>query len=238
MNRVGRKSISRYRQHHNLAFTLIELLVVIAVIAILAALLFPVFAKVRARALQTTCVSNERQLGMAVLEYTGDYDDTLPNLVDGNNGNGIVGAWVYYDLFQNGFDVSRGSIFPYAGSKAIYVCPGDGQANKNHLSYSMNSCLASATYVGTVLPGKPLGEFDNPYAIMMLCEEASYTAFDPFGVNLTSDDGFQSFTFGNDFSTRHSNGSNIVFLDGHVKWYGAGQPEVDNLYTGGPATCP
>jgi prepilin-type N-terminal cleavage/methylation domain-containing protein/prepilin-type processing-associated H-X9-DG protein len=61
-----------------LGFTLIELLVVIAIIAILAAILFPVFAKVREKARQTTCLSNEKQIGLAVLQYNQDFDETYP----------------------------------------------------------------------------------------------------------------------------------------------------------------
>ena len=60
------------------AFTLIELLVVIAIIAILAAILFPVFAQARAKARQTTCVSNARQIGMSVMMYVQDYDEGMP----------------------------------------------------------------------------------------------------------------------------------------------------------------
>jgi prepilin-type N-terminal cleavage/methylation domain-containing protein len=60
------------------AFTLIELLVVIAIIAILAAILFPVFAQARAKARQATCQSNLRQIGVAILAYAQDYDETLP----------------------------------------------------------------------------------------------------------------------------------------------------------------
>ena len=59
-------------------FTLIELLVVIAIIAILAAILFPVFASVREKARQTSCLSNEKQLGLAVMQYVQDYDELLP----------------------------------------------------------------------------------------------------------------------------------------------------------------
>ena len=62
----------------NKAFTLIELLVVIAIIAILAAILFPVFAQAREKARQTSCMSNERQLGLAVVQYVQDNDEMMP----------------------------------------------------------------------------------------------------------------------------------------------------------------
>jgi prepilin-type N-terminal cleavage/methylation domain-containing protein len=64
---------------NNRGFTLIELLVVIAIIAILAAILFPVFAKAREKARQITCVSNEKQLGLSLVQYTQDNDETYPN---------------------------------------------------------------------------------------------------------------------------------------------------------------
>ena len=59
-------------------FTLIELLVVIAIIAILAAILFPVFARARENARRSSCQSNHKQIALGILQYTGDYDDTLP----------------------------------------------------------------------------------------------------------------------------------------------------------------
>src|SRR5579862_6939215 len=71
---------------HARGFTLIELLVVLAIISVLAAILFPVFAQAREKARQTPCLSNERQLGMAFLQYVQDYDETYPNGVNVNNG--------------------------------------------------------------------------------------------------------------------------------------------------------
>ena len=69
---------NRSKNPKHTGFTLIELLVVIAIIAILAAILFPVFQKVRENARRTSCSSNEKQLGLAFIQYTQDYDESLP----------------------------------------------------------------------------------------------------------------------------------------------------------------
>jgi prepilin-type N-terminal cleavage/methylation domain-containing protein len=76
-------------------FTLIELLVVIAIIAILAAILFPVFAQVREKARQTSCSSNMKQLGLAFVQYAQDYDETFPATSNSNS------AWDYVDNYGN-----------------------------------------------------------------------------------------------------------------------------------------
>jgi prepilin-type N-terminal cleavage/methylation domain-containing protein len=72
----------------NKGFTLIELLVVIAIIAILAAILFPVFAQAREKARQTSCLSNCKQIGLSLQMYAQDYDETLPNAGPNWPGNG------------------------------------------------------------------------------------------------------------------------------------------------------
>jgi len=108
-------------------FTLIELLVVIAIIAILAAILFPVFARAREKARQTACVSNLKQLGLAWLQYVQDYDETCP-----------VGA--------SGAQPGRGEgwapqLYAYVKSKNVFTCPDDptnAASPKVPVSYAMN----------------------------------------------------------------------------------------------------
>jgi len=94
-------------------FTLIELLVVIAIIAILAAILFPVFAKAREKARQTTCLTHAKELGLAMMMYAGDYDDTLPMsyyYINGANSS-------------NGYVQWSGLIMPYTKNMGLFVCP-------------------------------------------------------------------------------------------------------------------
>jgi len=105
-------------------FTLIELLVVIAIIAILAAILFPVFAQAREKARQISCLSNIKQLGLGILQYNEDYDESMPttNTIWG-------GGWA-------------GEIYPYIKSKGVYACPDDptspGGTQYTRVSYALN----------------------------------------------------------------------------------------------------
>jgi prepilin-type N-terminal cleavage/methylation domain-containing protein/prepilin-type processing-associated H-X9-DG protein len=144
-------------------FTLIELLVVIAIIAILAAILFPVFAQAREKARAITCASNEDQLGLAVMQYVQDNNEDFPNGYPTWNEQG----WA-------------GEIYPYVKSAGVYQCPDDsttGTYQGAHVSYGMNSNLAIDSN-GSV--GISDGQFQAPASTIVLFEVQGDTA-DPNG---------------------------------------------------------
>ena len=138
-------------------FTLIELLVVIAVIAILAAFLFPVFAKAREKARQTACLNNLEQLGLGLFQYTQDNDEYYPSGVPPtfNGGSG----WA-------------GEIYPYVKSVGVYRCPDDpspgqvvGVVTLYPVSYALN--YAAGTENGSPVQ---LAQFSSPVESVLLDE--------------------------------------------------------------------
>src|SRR5687767_12703837 len=114
-------------------FTLIELLVVIAIIAILAAILFPVFAQAREKARQASCLSNMKQIGTATMMYVQDYDETFPGHDWPNAGAGGMHTLPDGRIFQS--HVGWAVVFyPYIKNLNVYVCPSDPAAATTALS--------------------------------------------------------------------------------------------------------
>ena len=182
-------------------FTLIEILVVIAIIAILAAILFPVFSRARAKARQATCASNLKQLATALEMYTQDYDEMLPGAPNGNGGSSVYGGWTWYAAFgvpgASYFDVARGALYPYTRNPQIYVCPDD--STRSGCSYELNGYLRWASVA--LIP--------KPADTLLLIPE------DDHG---TANDGYFDVPAGDWPNRRHNNGVNGAFADGHVKW--------------------
>src|SRR5437016_5432897 len=109
---VEKQRRSLGQQTRSAAFTLVELLVVIAIIAMLAAILVPVFAQAREKARQTACASNIRQMGLAVQMYAQDYDERLP-----------LAATATETSFLNWHDLAN----PYVKNIQIWICPSTSQ---------------------------------------------------------------------------------------------------------------
>ncbi len=166
------------RKDRSQGFTLIELLVVIAIIAILAAILFPVFQKVRENARKIACLSNTKQIGLGVTQYQQDADEKCPN---GVNPYGGGQGWA-------------GQIYPYVKSTGVFLCPDDSATLKggdgtpfNPASYAYNSqvtiaCAHAQANQKVVDSDRPdslsLASYGSPAKTVLLAEIANSTGYD------------------------------------------------------------
>lgn len=202
------------------AFTLIELLVVIAIIAILAALLFPVFTRAKAAAWDAGAISNAKQLGIAFQLYLDDNDDTYPQCPDGTPGINQVGGWILYSTFGNTqagtFDVKQGSLFPYVKSADIYKTKANKDADKSGDSFALNGYLTNWSGTG-MNPGKSTSLVEFPASTMLVGEEGcGEDKMFTYGFsNGTNDAYFNPAT--DHFAKFHPGGAVILFCDTHAK---------------------
>jgi prepilin-type N-terminal cleavage/methylation domain-containing protein/prepilin-type processing-associated H-X9-DG protein len=190
-------------------FTLIELLVVIAIIAILAAILFPVFARAREKARQTSCLSNLKQIGLGHIMYAQDYDETY---LEGRYPGECL--WGHNHTNSDGlsdYDGWMHHIYPYVKNKQIFICPsqqpdhcsdGSGRAYLDH-AYGFN-------FDG--LYGTAMARIDKPAETMMFqdCAQSFLTS----GSNTRA----RTIARMGEGLTRHNEGANVCFADGHCKW--------------------
>jgi len=187
-------------------FTLIELLVVIAIIAILAAILFPVFAKAREKARQTSCLSNLKQIGLGFLMYAQDYDETL------FGSRGVLGGYA-------------GAITPYVKNTQIFKCPSTNYSRY----YGGTGCAVCGNLGAAPLPGAyfggytyvnstptwgclgstaaaKLGSYDTPSSFPLIYDGTCLQNTNPAS-------GSRNANF-----IAHNEGLNNCYLDGHAKW--------------------
>jgi prepilin-type N-terminal cleavage/methylation domain-containing protein/prepilin-type processing-associated H-X9-DG protein len=256
------KSQRRQPMQRRKGFTLIELLVVIAIIAILAAILFPVFAQAREKARAATCLSNLKQIGLAVMMYAQDYDETYPMDASACGSLGWPGELNPCSKW-NPFNRLEAKTAPYVKNTGVYRCPSSNvspvtwsdsrqvcswnawgfpefmcQPSPQPLSYGWNQWVFFRCDCNA--PGISLAAVATPASKVMLADsrhnntELGRLAFANYP-NHSAHVASNAVEFWPDTGnsdgppivpnshTRHSLGSNVAYLDGHVKFAQYGQ---------------
>jgi len=223
------------RERNAGAFTLVELLVVIAIVALLAALLFPVMARSKAKAESIRCAANIRQLSLAWNLYADDFNDWLVNnhgvpetLARRQTWANNVEDWLASDDNTNLVFLTDSKLGPFASrATRIYKCPADREPAPNGpriRSMSMNAMVGNPGELTNQF--NPLyvqfykkAQFRNPSGTFVFLDEHADTLNDGFFVNRLED-----YAWGNLPGSYHNGGANFSFADGHLEAHGSSPP--------------
>jgi prepilin-type N-terminal cleavage/methylation domain-containing protein/prepilin-type processing-associated H-X9-DG protein len=199
-------------------FTLIEILVVIAIIAILAGLLFSAMGRVRENGRKGACISNLKQLGIAVSLYIQPYDETMPL------------RYADFEPANNQFDPGNGekgwaqTLQPFIQNTQVFGCPSAGTGitsdpNTSFVDYAYNNALA---YQSPSIQSRTLADIKSPELTILFLETPPGNAANARPTNLNQSGLITGANALTDTAlARHNNGSCFVFVDGHAKWYSA-----------------
>ncbi len=240
-------TIRRNANRHG--FTLIELLVVIAIISILAAILFPVFARVRENARRSSCLSNMKQMSLGVMQYVQDHDEYYPYAMwtrpTGHpNAPWVSSFWMWQNVIQ-----------PYVKSEQVMACPsqthyvtGSDRLYRGH--YGANTAVL-VNQTATPIPAIKISAMPAPASVFMILDAGTNLTqnnAEASGGNIYYVPGFGSIPgktctigdanlFPDCEKGRHFGGVNMIFADGHVKWLKTQILNAEAIKTAQPTGC-
>jgi prepilin-type N-terminal cleavage/methylation domain-containing protein/prepilin-type processing-associated H-X9-DG protein len=200
-------------------FTLIELLVVIAIIAILAAILFPVFAKARERARMAGCTSNEKQIGLAITMYASDYDEVMCGQPEGEGAPGYDwGDWSTKPIQYNW----AAQLLDYTKNKKVFCCPTQvtncgtyGISSWGNISYQLNGMVNRASLASMPRPAETDAMWEDHYSMPWARSYWNNYSVAKGGYDYGS---YGVFKYPDIAEVVHNGGANYIFCDGHVKF--------------------
>lgn len=201
-------------------FTLIELLVVIAIISLLAAILFPVFSRVRENARRASCMSNMKQIGLGIMQYTQDYDERLPFYGSNTGGDPATTVSNYITSATPNW---HAQVYPYVKNWELFKCPSAREATtdppiagRGDSNYGANGVVVR--WSGSATGPLSLAAIEKTAEIIFAHEllersRLSYAWPPPTGAK------YRRWMRSAGYNSLHFEGANLVYVDGHVKWH-------------------